>query len=136
MPIIDKSGNIACSISNDQLLLRSYDFLDNIGSQKVGNEITINQVREIISFTQLSAHKGKKIIIINDASSMNIEASSALLKTLEEVSSNCSFFLLGSSTTHIHETIRSRCQIYHHEPSLKVNHTLAFKDIFFEKHSF
>ena len=43
LPIIDKSGNISCSISNDQLLLRSYDFLDNIGSQKVGNEITINQ---------------------------------------------------------------------------------------------
>ncbi len=136
LPIIDKSGNISSSISNNELILKNYNFLDEIDSKRIGNEITIDQIREIISFTQLSAHKSKKFIIINEASSMNKESSSALLKTLEEVSSNCSFFLLSGSINRIHETIRSRCQIFHHELSLKINNTFTFKDIFFEKHSF
>ena len=85
LPLIDKTGKTVSSISNEDLLLNNYGLVNNVDSYKIGSEISINQIRDIIAFTQISAHKDKKLVIINDASKMNKEASSALLKTLEEV---------------------------------------------------
>ena len=67
---------------------------------------------------------------------MNKEASSALLKTLEEVSSNCTFILLASSLTSIAETIKSRCQVLQHEQNFEMDKNSNFKDFFFSKHPF
>ena len=67
---------------------------------------------------------------------MNREASSALLKTLEEVSSNCTFILLASSLNSIAETIKSRCQVLQHERNLEKNENSNFQDFFFSKHPF
>ena len=111
LPIIDKNGAYISSVSNTDLLLNHYGLIDKIDSNRIGNEITIDQIRDVISFTQISAHKNKKIVILNDVEKLNKEASSALLKTLEEVSSNCSFILLCSSSMDVYETIRSRCQL-------------------------
>ena len=77
-----------------------------------------------------------KFVIINNAKNMNNEASSALLKTLEEVSSNCSFILLCDSYNDVPETIRSRCQLLTIEAKYSIKEALDFKDIFFTKHSF
>tara|TARA_B100000035_G_scaffold306703_1_gene309071 strand:+ start:2572 stop:3471 length:900 start_codon:yes stop_codon:yes gene_type:complete len=136
LPIIDKSGNIISVLSNKELLMREYGLIDNIDSNRIGNEITIDQIREIISFTQISAHKSKKIVILNAASYMNKEASSALLKTLEEVSSNCSFILLTSSSNNIGETIKSRCQVLSYEGDVSVTNDTSFENFFFNKHPF
>ena len=104
LPVIDKSGKITSTLSNSELQMREYGLVDKLDAKRIGNEITIDQIREIISFTQISAHKDKKIVILNSASNMNKEASSALLKTLEEVSSNCTFILLSSSLNSIADT--------------------------------
>lgn len=136
LPIIDKSGNAISSLSNKELLMREYGLIDNVDSNRIGNEITIDQIRDIISFTQISAHKSKKIVILNSASSMNREASSALLKTLEEVSSNCSFILLASSSNSIHETIKSRCQVLSYEPDIQTEKNSDFHNFFLSKHPF
>ncbi len=136
LPIIDKAGKVEASLSNEELLLRNYGLLDSKNSNRVGNDITINQIREIISFTQISAYEGKKFVIINSASSMNNEASSALLKTLEEVSSNCTFILLSSSFNDVHVTIKSRCQILSIETEHKFTQGLEFLDYFYAKHYF
>ena len=61
-------------------------FIDKVGTNKIGSEITINQIRDVISFSQILRIKIRKFVIINNAKNMNNEASSALLKTLEEVS--------------------------------------------------
>jgi len=135
LPLIDKAGKIISSISNEDLLLNNYGLADKSKIYKIGNEISINQIREVISFTQISAHKNKKLVIINDASRMNMEASSALLKTLEEVSSNCSFILICSSHKHVHETIRSRCQLIKID-SYHDNKFNNFNEFFFSRHSF
>ena len=136
LPVIDKSGNIISTLSNYELQMREYGLLDKLNTNRIGNEITIDQIREVISFTQISAHKNKKIIILNSASNMNKEASSALLKTLEEVSSNCTFILLASSLNSIAETIKSRCQVLQHKQNLEMEEYSNFKDFFFSKHPF
>ena len=136
LPVIDKSGNIISTLSNYELQMREYGLLDKLDSNRIGNEITIDQIRKVISFTQISAHKNKKIVILNSASNMNREASSALLKTLEEVSSNCTFILLASSLNSIAETIKSRCQVLQHERNLEKNENSNFQDFFFSKHPF
>lgn len=135
LPLINKTGKIIDSISNKDLVLNYYGLVDTIESNKIGTEITINQIRDIISFTQISAHKNKKLVIINDASRMNIEASSALLKTLEEVSSNCSFILICSSVRDVHETIRSRCLHINIDPYIDDNFN-DFYEFFLLRHSF
>ena len=134
--LLDKSGNITSTLSNYELQMREYGLLDKLDTNRIGNEITIDQIREIISFTQISAHKNKKIVILNSASNMNKEASSALLKTLEEVSSNCTFILLASSLNSIAETIKSRCQVLQYERNLEMNENSNFQDFFFSKHPF
>ena len=136
LPIIDKSGNITSTLTNSELQMQEYGLLNNLDAKKIRNEITIDQIREIISFTQISAYKNKKIVILNSASNMNKEASSALLKTLEEVSSNCTFILLASSLNAISETIRSRCQVLYYEQKFEVKKDLNFQDFFFARHSF
>ena len=136
LPVIDKSGNIISTLSNYELQMREYGLLDKLDTNRIGNEITIDQIREVISFTQISAHKNKKIVILNAASNMNKEASSALLKTLEEVSSNCTFILLASSLNSIAETIKSRCQVLQHEQKFEMNKNSNFQDFFFSKHPF
>ena len=136
LPKTDVNGKIISSITNDELILKSYGILDKDEQKRIGNEITINQIRELISFTQISAHKDKKIVLINNASSMNMEASSALLKTLEEVVSNCSFILLCSSHHEVKETIRSRCQHLDIEENISCEKNCSFQSFFFLKHSF
>ena len=136
LPVIDKSGNITSTLSNYELQMREYGLLDKLDANRIGNEITIDQIREVISFTQISAHKDKKIVILNSASNLNKEASSALLKTLEEVSSNCTFILLSSSLNSIADTIKSRCQVLQHEGNLEMKKNSNFQDFFFSKHPF
>ena len=135
LPLIDKMGKTVNSVSNIDLVLNNYGLINNIESNKIGTEITINQIREVISFTQLSAHKDKKIVILNDVSKMNIEASSALLKTLEEVSSNCSFILICNSVRDVHETIKSRC-FHINIDSYTDDNSNSFEEFFFLRHSF
>lgn len=135
LPIVDKTGKTVDSVSNENILLNSYGLIDKIDSNKIGTEITISQIRELISFTQISAHKNKKIVIINDASKMNKEASSALLKTLEEVSSNCTFILISDSCNGIDATIQSRCQKIFIEENTNQDYN-NFKDFFYLNHSF
>ena len=63
LPVIDKSGNIISTLSNYELQMREYGLLDKLDTNRIGNEITIDQIREVISFTQISAHKNKKVVI-------------------------------------------------------------------------
>jgi len=73
--------------------------------------IKIEQVREIIDITSKKSHQsGYQLIIIDPADSMNIAASNALLKTLEEPSDSTVFILVSSRPSAIPITIRSRCQ--------------------------
>ncbi len=72
--------------------------------------IEIDQIRDIIKFTNQSSFNNKsKYIIIDDVEYLNQSSSNALLKSLEEPNFNVNFFLVYNSNLKILDTIKSRC---------------------------
>lgn len=73
--------------------------------------IKVDQIRAITEVLGKTAQLSRyKIVIIDPAEVMNIAASNALLKTLEEPTANTVILLLSSRTTSLPATIRTRCQ--------------------------
>jgi DNA polymerase-3 subunit delta' len=73
--------------------------------------IKIDQVRQISRQLRFAPLEGKwRIIIINDAQAMNLEASNAMLKILEEPPKRTLIILTARQTTDLLPTIVSRCQ--------------------------
>lgn len=73
--------------------------------------IKIDEIRNIVNFVNHSAHVSSyKIVIINFADKMNLNAANALLKTLEEPSKKVILILVTSRPMSLPATIRSRCQ--------------------------
>lgn len=72
--------------------------------------IDVETIRGVIDYLELTAStQNFKIVVINDAHLMNVPASNAFLKVLEEPPNNSFIFLI---TPHAHDllpTIRSRC---------------------------
>ncbi|MBM3341972.1 MAG: DNA polymerase III subunit delta' [Betaproteobacteria bacterium] len=79
--------------------------------KKKKRDISIAQVRSLTDFINISAHRnGRKVVVIQPAEAMNVNAANALLKNLEEPPPN-TFFLLVTDRPHmLPATIRSRCQ--------------------------
>ena len=72
--------------------------------------IEISKIREILNFSfKTSFSNKKKIVLINNVEKMNINASNALLKILEEPSTNLFFILIHNSHKKLISTINSRC---------------------------
>ena len=75
-------------------------------------QISIDQVRELQSFMQLSqAGERSKITIVTPAESMNLFAANSLLKTLEEPPGDSLLILVTHQPGRLPATIRSRCRI-------------------------
>jgi DNA polymerase-3 subunit delta' len=82
------------------------------GKKKASQQITIDQIRELEDFFNVGTHRaGLRIILVNPAESMNRNAANALLKTLEEPSSNTLFLMVSNEALKLLPTIRSRCQV-------------------------
>jgi DNA polymerase-3 subunit delta' len=78
---------------------------------KLRTEIIINQVRDLISFLQLTTTiSEKKVALIHPAEAMNKHAANALLKTLEEPPGDAVIILLSHDPHRLAVTITSRCQ--------------------------
>ncbi len=76
------------------------------------SSVGIDQIREAINRANLKPYEGKsKVFIINNAHSMNVAASNAFLKTLEEPPENTIFVLISRSKELLLPTIVSRCYI-------------------------
>jgi DNA polymerase-3 subunit delta' len=72
--------------------------------------IEVSKIREILNFSSKTSFSNKKkIVLINNVEKMNINASNALLKILEEPSTNLFFILIHSSHKKLISTITSRC---------------------------
>ena len=72
--------------------------------------IEVSKIREILNFSsKTSFSNNKKIVLINNVEKMNINASNALLKILEEPSTNLFFILIHNSHKKLISTINSRC---------------------------
>ncbi len=76
-----------------------------------GPQIKIEQIRNLQAKLQYRPLESKrKVVIIEDADCMNLSASNALLRTLEEPPPGTIFFLIATSGNKLLPTIRSRCR--------------------------
>ena len=72
--------------------------------------IAIDQVRDVIPDINTRPHlSGCRIIILNTAEDLNVNAANSLLKSLEEPPSECFFLLISHEPGRLLPTIRSRC---------------------------
>ena len=135
LPLYDKSGNKIRVLTNEERLLYEFGFEDKFDNNRVGTEITIEQVRNLKEFTFLSPHYKHKFIVINNCNYLNNQASAALLKTLEETNCPAVFILLTPDLGLIKDTIRSRCHSFSYDYVSEDNSSHLFFDYFFSKKS-
>lgn len=85
------------------------DFL-TVSREADAGVIKIKQVRELIDFLQITSHYGKRVVVVNEADTLNLNGANALLKTLEEPVNNAFLILLTEQPQRLLPTIQSRCQ--------------------------
>ncbi len=80
-------------------------------TKKLKSHITIDQIRQTKKFLNESSSvkKIKKILIIDSADDLNINAANSFLKILEEPKKNTLIFLISHQISSLIPTIRSRC---------------------------
>ena len=84
---------------------------DEEKSNRKGQEIIIDRVRELDEFLAVGSHRQKsRIILIHPAESLNEAAANAILKVLEEPPANTLFLLVSNEPMRLLPTLRSRCQ--------------------------
>lgn len=94
-----------------KMILAGKEVVENEKTMARKKEITIDDIREGIKFLSLKALENEyRILIIAPADDMNINASNALLKILEEPFPGTVIFLLCENTGHLLPTIKSRCR--------------------------
>jgi len=82
-------------------------------AQTKAEQIKIDDIRDINQFMTLSRQQGAfKIVCMNYAEEMNINAANALLKTLEEPPQDAILILITHRADALLATIKSRCQMW------------------------
>jgi DNA polymerase III subunit delta' len=91
-------------------LTAAEDGEEKSGGKKPSREISVDQIRDLSSFANLSAHcGGYRIVVIHPAETMNNNAANSLLKTLEEPTDKLLFLLVTHKPQQLLPTILSRC---------------------------
>ena len=99
------------------MLFRSKNILkrthrDTYFIQPEGNAITIAQIRDIRKLVQLKNYGSEyKVIIIDEADTMNRPAANSLLKIIEEPPGPVAFILIAANHETLPLTIVSRCRL-------------------------
>jgi DNA polymerase-3 subunit delta' len=109
---VDQEG-LACGQCRDCLLYKAGNHPDiiRIEPTEKGTPIKVEQIRELGRFLDHTSQRGRyKIVLINPAEAMNLNAANSLLKTLEEPPPSSLLLLLTANPSQLPATIRSRCQ--------------------------
>ncbi len=100
--------------SRDEQLLAT---LSSKEAGKASDEIKIDQIRRAQESISLKPSEGrKKVLIVDDAETMNEASQNAFLKTLEEPPGESLIILITSMPQSLLPTIRSRCQALVFQP--------------------
>lgn len=79
--------------------------------KKPSRQIRIDEVRAAIDWVVQSSSRGRaKVLLLHPAEAMNLQAASALLKTLEEPPGQARLLLSTGDEARLLPTVRSRCQ--------------------------
>ncbi|MBI6941093.1 DNA polymerase III subunit delta' [Pseudomonas putida] len=106
-------GLDACGQCKACLLLKAGSHPDNfvLEPEEADKPIKVDQVRELVSFVVQTAQLGgRKVVLIEPVEAMNVNASNALLKSLEEPSGDTVLLLVSHQPSRLLPTIKSRCQ--------------------------
>lgn len=107
------SDRQACGQCKSCLLLKAGSHPDNfvLEPEEAEKPIKVDQVRELVAFVVQTAQQGgRKVVLIEPVEVMNVNASNALLKSLEEPSGDTVLLLVSHQPSRLLPTIRSRCQ--------------------------
>jgi len=85
--------------------------------KKFRSVITVEEIRRIGRFLAMTTHDGGyRVVIVDPADDLNVNAANALLKNLEEPPKRTLFVLISHSPGRLLPTIRSRCQVVRLSP--------------------
>ncbi len=104
------ASHLVRALSHPDLLVirRPYD----IKAKRLRTAITVDEVRRLRAFLgHKQAAGGWKVVIVDPADDLNVNAANALLKSLEEPPARAVFFLISSRPGRLLATIRSRCRL-------------------------
>ncbi len=110
-PDMDPSHPSACGTCSSCRKFQRGVHPDFLELKPQGRYIKIDQVRSMQNMIAFAPLEGKRrVVSIVSADKLNINASNALLKTLEEPPENTHLFLAAASSSRLLATIVSRCQ--------------------------
>lgn len=116
--ITSEDVSLACGECNSCLLCASGnhpDLMQRSGADK--ESLDTEALRSLLSSLNLKAFLGRaRVVIIEHAEQIAIQAANILLKSLEEPRPNTHFILLSSNPTRLPITVRSRCQVWQCAP--------------------
>jgi len=79
--------------------------------------ILVEQIRDLVDVCRERPHQGGyRVAIVDPSEAMNIKATNALLKTLEEPGDDTILILVCNATNSLPATVRSRCHLINIEP--------------------
>jgi len=114
--LLCESSRAACGHCGSCLRVAAgaHESLKVISSE--GPQIKIDESREVIDFLNLQGLTKRRVIIIDQAQTLNLQAANSLLKTLEEPPPETYFFLIAPSNAGVLSTIRSRSRSVSFKP--------------------
>ena len=99
------------ALSEPRLFLLRRPWDDKATPPRHRQEITVDEVRRMKSFFNLSATDGgRRVAIVDAADDLNTNAANALLKLLEEPPQGVTLLLVSHQPSRLLPTIRSRCR--------------------------
>lgn len=106
-----EKGQVPCNRCSSCLKVDSGTHPDLILIEPEGNMIKKGQIDEMIkNASKIPFESEKKIFIIDDSHTMNVESKNAILKTLEEPASFVHIILVSSNPENLLQTILSRVE--------------------------
>jgi DNA polymerase-3 subunit delta' len=114
--VCERVGESACGECGSCLRIEKAGSENLLQIAPDGQQIKIEQAREVLQFIALRALGRARIVIIDQAHLLNPQAANALLKSLEEPPSATYFILVTPLAAGVLPTIRSRSQIVRFRP--------------------
>lgn len=113
------ADGFACGACRACLLLAAGSHPDSrrLTPPEEGKVIGVDLIRDLIHWVALTPQYGRrKVVVIEPADKMNINAANSLLKTLEEPPPQSLLILISAQPTCLPVTVISRCQRVHFSP--------------------
>jgi len=98
-------------LTGEETVVEGDEIAPKTKDTKASPWISIEQIRELYDFINVSSHRGgRKVILVNPAEALNVAAANALLKSLEEPPAQTHFILISHRPQRLMRTIISRCR--------------------------